>query len=488
MLASFLFNLEAEMAQFFKATPNKKNQLSTKLALEVSQLDHLGAGIAHHQGKIVFIPETLPGESVTVQLTEQKKNFSRAKLIKIDKASMQRAVPRCAHYQQCGGCDLQHLSINEQRAHKEHVLVDLLTRFTVKGGQSIAAKSLGSQGFTTSKTAKSALSKGKAATALPDGLLAASLLDEEWHYRRRARLATGYNPKTKHISLGFRACSSSEVVEIQSCLVLAQALSILIPLFAKLFNQLSAKKSLGHLELTEADNGVFAVIRVTSVLSDKDRLKLKSFGEAQNIHLILLDNEGVSEYLTGEQAPFYALNEDKLHFFAGNFIQVNRHVNQAMVSQAVDWLAPKQGERVLDLFCGVGNFSLPLARTGAQVIGVEGVPDMVKQAQVNAQQNGLDNVSFYHADLSSDLSKEPWLGKVDKILLDPARAGAYESIQWLKKLKPSAVVYVSCDPASLARDSELILQQGYQLKKMGMVDMFPQTHHLESMALFELKK
>ncbi|MCL1123978.1 23S rRNA (uracil(1939)-C(5))-methyltransferase RlmD [Shewanella surugensis] len=474
------------MAQFFKATPNKKKQLSIKLALEVSQLDHLGAGIAHHQGKIVFIPEALPGESVTVQLTEQKKNFSRAKLIKINQVSTQRVAPRCEHYQHCGGCDLQHLAMSEQRAHKEHALVDLLTRFTGSRVCHPQMKGMTHKEPKLNKGAKASMSKVDL-SALPEGLLAASLLDEDWHYRRRARLATGYDSKTKHVSLGFRANSSSQVVEIQSCLVLAKALSILIPLFAKLFNQLNAKKSLGHLELTEADNGVFAVIRITTVLSDKDKLKLITFGEAQNISLLLLDNEGICESLTGRSAPFYALNEDKLHFSAGNFIQVNRTVNQAMVSQAIDWLAPKTGERVLDLFCGVGNFSLPLARSGAEVIGVEGVPEMVKQAQINAQHNGLENVSFYHADLSSDLSKEPWLGKVDKILLDPARAGAYESLKWLKKLQPRALVYVSCNPASLARDSELILQQGYQLKKMGMVDMFPQTHHLESMALFELK-
>ncbi|WP_299006444.1 23S rRNA (uracil(1939)-C(5))-methyltransferase RlmD [uncultured Shewanella sp.] len=447
------------MAQFYKATPNKKKPLSSKLSLDVSQLDHLGAGIAHHQGKIVFIPDSLPGEKVLVQLTEQKKTFSRAKLLHIEQTSPQRVVPSCEHYQQCGGCDLQHLSSDDQRRHKEQTLLDLLRRFSMKG-------------------------KGETL----DDVLATSLFDSHWHYRRRARLATLYHAKTKHISLGFRAKNSSEVVEIQSCSVLSKELSILTPLFAKLFNQLHAKKSLGHLELTQADNGIFAVIRITTQLTDKDKQKLIDFGQAQALNLLLLNNDGKSESLTGVSQPFYALNEDKLSFSAGNFIQVNSAVNQMMVSQAIDWLAPKKDERVLDLFCGVGNFSIPLARMAAEVIGVEGVLDMVKQAQVNAEQNGVENVSFYHGDLSSDLSKAPWLGKVDKILLDPARAGAYETLKWLKKLKPSALVYVSCNPASLARDAELILQQGYQLTKMGMIDMFPQTHHLESMALFELKK
>jgi len=177
-----------------------------------------------------------------------------------------------------------------------------------------------------------------------------------------------------------------------------------------------------------------------------------------------------------------------LTFTPGNFVQVNAQINKAMVAQALDWLAPQPGERILDLFCGMGNFSLPLAKLGAEVIGVEGVPEMVSQARENAAANGLSNLTFYHGDLSADLSCEPWMGKIDKLLLDPARAGAFESLQWLKKMKPRQVVYVSCNPASLARDSAVLLERGYKLQKLGLIDMFPQTHHIEAMALFELAK
>ncbi|AVT46639.1 23S rRNA (uracil(1939)-C(5))-methyltransferase RlmD [Shewanella baltica] len=450
------------MAQFFKAKPNSSKQLSAKLSLSVNQLDHLGAGIAQHQGKVVFIPGALPGETVTVQLTEQKKNYARAKLIKVDTPSSERVEPECPHYHTCGGCDLQHMSLSGQREHKEAALLDIMAKFA------------GAEG----------------------GTLSPALTGEGWHYRRRARLATLFDKNTKHLSLGFRAASSSNVVPISQCQVLAKPLSDLIVPFAKLLNQLSAKASLGHLELIAADNGHFAVLRITKALNDKDLAKLSAFAEQHQIHICLQDNEGQFQGVGAELVlPVYQLLDDKaesdavsLSFTPGNFVQVNGQINKAMVAQAMDWLAPAPDERILDLFCGMGNFSLPLAKMGADVIGVEGVAEMVTQARVNAKANNLDKLTFYHGDLSADLSLEPWMGKIDKLLLDPARAGAFESLQWLKKMKPRKVVYVSCNPASLARDSAVLLERGYRLQQLGLIDMFPQTHHIEAMALFELTK
>ncbi|MGI2155580.1 23S rRNA (uracil(1939)-C(5))-methyltransferase RlmD [Shewanella oncorhynchi] len=450
------------MAQFFKAKPNSSKQLSAKLSLSVEQLDHLGAGIAQHQGKVVFIPGALPDETVTVQLTEQKKNYARAKLIKVDSSSPERVEPECPHYHTCGGCDLQHMSLSGQREHKEAALLDIMAKFA------------GTEG----------------------GALSPALTGEGWHYRRRARLATLFDKNTKHLSLGFRAASSSNVVPISQCLVLAKPLSDLIVPFAKLLNQLSAKASLGHLELIAADNGHFAVLRITKALNDKDLAKLSAFAEQHQIHICLQDNEGQFQGVGAKLVlPVYQLLDDKaesdavsLSFTPGNFVQVNGQINKAMVAQAMDWLAPAPDERILDLFCGMGNFSLPLAKMGADVIGVEGVAEMVTQARVNAKANNLDKLTFYHGDLSADLSLEPWMGKIDKLLLDPARAGAFESLQWLKKMKPRKVVYVSCNPASLARDSAVLLERGYRLQQLGLIDMFPQTHHIEAMALFELTK
>ncbi|MCU8057599.1 23S rRNA (uracil(1939)-C(5))-methyltransferase RlmD [Shewanella sp. SM34] len=450
------------MAQFFKAKPNSSKQLSAKLSLSVEQLDHLGAGIAQHQGKVVFIPGALPDETVTVQLTEQKKNYARAKLIKVDSSSPERVEPECPHYHTCGGCDLQHMSLSGQREHKEAALLDIMAKFA------------GTEG----------------------GSLSPALTGEGWHYRRRARLATLFDKNTKHLSLGFRAASSSNVVPISQCQVLAKPLSDLIVPFAKLLNQLSAKASLGHLELIAADNGHFAVLRITKALNDKDLAKLSVFAELHQIHICLQDNEGQFQGVGAELVlPVYQLLDENaqsdavsLSFTPGNFVQVNGQINKAMVAQAMDWLAPAPDERILDLFCGMGNFSLPLAKMGADVIGVEGVAEMVTQARVNAKANNLDKLTFYHGDLSADLSLEPWMGKIDKLLLDPARAGAFESLQWLKKMKPRKVVYVSCNPASLARDSAVLLERGYRLQRLGLIDMFPQTHHIEAMALFELTK
>lgn len=453
------------MAQFFKEKANKSKQLSSKLSLSVTQLDHLGAGMALHQGKVVFIPGALPGEQVSVQLTDQKKNFAKAKLLKVQSPSLARVKPACPHYDACGGCDLQHLDIATQLQHKQDSLNDLMLKMS--GGAAI----------------------------IDAQVLAAPLTDAAWHYRRRARLATFFNKNDKSLKLGFRAASSNEIVPIEQCPVLAGSLSELISPFSRLLGRLKAKASLGHLELTQADNGTYAVLRITKVLPAQDLAALSAFATQRAIHLLLQDEHGVLQDVTQDsdshrvELPEYALQgQVSCQFTPGNFVQVNGKVNELMVAQAVKWLAPKPGERILDLFCGVGNFSLSLAKAGAEVIGVEGVVDMVTQARDNASRNKLPNLTFYHGDLSADLSQEKWLGKIDKLLLDPARAGAFESLQWLKKMQPKQVVYVSCNPASLARDSSVLLSQGYALKQLGLIDMFPQTHHIEAMALFELIK
>lgn len=439
------------MAQFFKAKPNRSKQLSAKLSLHINGLDHLGAGIAQHEGKVVFIPGALPGETITAQLTEQKKQYARGKLLKIERASDVRIKPDCPHYSRCGGCDLQHMDVTAQRNAKADALANMMGR---AWGQELKVEDI--------------------------------LSGEAWHYRRRARLATFYDKQTKTLQLGFRQEASHNVVAIDACPVMAKALSELIAPVHRLLNKLSLKSSVGHVELIEVESGRYVVIRVTKAISEKDAVQLEAFAAEHKVSLLLADNEGNSYDLKGNaQTVAYQLDELQLAFKPGNFIQVNGEINRLMVERAVQWLAPKAGERVLDLFCGVGNFSLPLAKTGAEVVGVEGVPAMVEQAKTNAANAGLNNAEFFHGDLSADLSGEPWLGKIDKLLLDPARAGAFESLQWLSKMKPASVVYVSCNPASLARDSKVLQEKGYRLKQVALVDMFPQTHHIEAMALFE---
>ena len=446
------------MAQFFKAKPNKTKQLSAKLNLTVSHLDHLGAGIAQHDGKVVFIPGALPGETVTAQLIEQKKKYAKAKLLKVQTPTESRSVPECPHYQQCGGCDLQHMSIEAQREHKQSALKNLMS---------------------------------KVVTNIDADVMTETVIGEQWHYRRRARLATLFDKRSKHLQLGFRSSNTTNIVDIKQCDVLAEPLSALIKPFSQVLNQMQAKTTLGHLELTEAENGLFAVLRITKALKTVDEERLREFVLQHKVQLFVQDNEGELRSLVNDgniELPKYSLANGKVdcQFTPGNFVQVNAEINKRMVEQAIEWLSPQPDERILDLFCGVGNFSLPLATQAADVIGVEGVPEMVTQAKQNATNNQLANLSFFHADLSADLSEATWLGSIDKLLLDPARAGAFESLQWLSKMKPKKVVYVSCNPASLARDSQLLIEQGYKLKKLTMLDMFPQTHHIEAMALFEM--
>ncbi len=423
------------------------------MTLNVTQLDHIGAGIAHHQGKIVFVPGALPGEDVNLQLVEQRKNFAKAKLINVVNPSEHREVPACPHFDECGGCDLQHLNLEAQHQYKSDTLSNLMA-----------------QHAPLEKVSKS------------------TLTGEAWHYRRRAKLATSYNKQTKRLNIGFRKISSHDIVPINECPVLKHSLNALINPLVKQVNKLKDRKTLGHIELIEGSNGVFVIIRTPVSICDSDKQALVDFAHANQVNL-QLQHENEFEVLAGLQLkPSYTLSQEvNLKFQAGGFVQVNTEINQAMINQAINWLEPEEHERVLDLFCGMGNFSLPIAKLGTYVIGVEGVDSSVEQARINAQENDLKNVEFHACDLSSDLSAQPWLRKIDKLLLDPARAGAYDCLKRLKELNPKRVVYVSCSPTSLARDTSILLSYGYQLQKLSMIDMFPQTHHTEAMALFVKK-
>lgn len=478
------------MAQFFKAKPSRSNKLSAKLSLSVTQLDHLGAGIAQHQGKVVFVPGALPGETVTAQLTEQKKRFAKAKLIKIDKPASSRIEPECEYYGRCGGCDLQHMSLHSQREHKQVALQELMFKAcTIDKTSKVAKTEFSGKASISVKSQTKAQVKPVINTQThAQGFESAQPLSgEAWGYRRRARLATHFDKKTKVLELGFRAASSSQVVAVKHCKVLAPDLSLLIAPVGEVLNRLSSKRALGHVELTQADNARFVVIRVVNKLLDADIALLAEFALHHSVSVLMQDDNGHCVNVDPENRllPQYLLsNGIKLDFSPGNFIQVNGGINLAMVDQAVDWLAPKSSDRILDLFCGMGNFSLALAKTGAQVVGVEGVPEMVEQAKYNARQNNLSNVEFFHADLSSDVSEAPWMQSVDKLLLDPARAGAFEVLHLLDTMEPEVVVYVSCNPASLSRDASVLFEKGYSLSRFGLIDMFPQTHHIEAMAMF----
>ncbi|WCE30177.1 23S rRNA (uracil(1939)-C(5))-methyltransferase RlmD [Vibrio sp. SCSIO 43137] len=437
------------MARFYH--PKKKTQPDSKhKQVRVERLDHHGAGIAYLNKKPVFIEGALPGENALIQLTESKSKYSRAKLIKNLSASKERVAPFCPYYKECGGCNLQHLKHSEQLKYKQQSLEQLIKKFSGEERrleQPIAGESMG--------------------------------------YRRRARISLMQDKKNGTLQFGFRQKKSNAIVNISHCAALLPELEALLEPLKQLLTGLSNRANLGHLELVQGKEQSVVLLRVIKDIKPAEREKLVAFAEEKQLSFYLHAGDEPLQRLSGEQ-PYYDEAGAKIPFLPNNFIQVNQHINQKMVEQAMEWLQLASTDRVLDLFCGLGNFSLPVARKADQVVGVEGVQEMVDMAQNNAHVNGIDNSRFYQANLAEDLSAQPWFGeKFDKIILDPARAGASGVVEQLSQTGAKRIVYVSCNPATLARDSQSLLEQGYKLSKLAMLDMFPHTSHLESMALFE---
>ncbi len=436
------------MARFFQ--PKKRSALDTKhQAVSIEKLDHLGAGIAYLNKKPVFIEGALSGEEVLIQLTESKSKFARGKLIKILKPSSQRIDAFCPHYAQCGGCDLQHLSLEAQTQHKQQALSQLMSKFA---GQQ--------------------LELSPPVTGCDKG------------YRRRARISVMWDKKARELKFGFRRKQSKDIVTVTDCAVLDPSLNKLLHELKGLLAQFKKPEQLGHVELVKGDNTSVLVLRHLSPLADKDLTALEKFAENHQLTLYVMPAANELNKLIGEQACYQEVGVT-IPFLPSNFIQVNQQVNEKMVAQAIEWLDVKSGDRVLDLFCGLGNFSLPLAKLSKLVVGIEGVQEMVDIAKTNAQLNNIDNAEFYQANLEEELVNQNWAKeKFNRVLLDPARAGAAGIVEQLASFGAERIVYVSCNPATLARDSQSLLEQGYQLQKLGMLDMFPHTSHLESMALF----
>ncbi|MGY5958335.1 23S rRNA (uracil(1939)-C(5))-methyltransferase RlmD [Kosakonia sp. BK9b] len=429
------------MAQFYSA--KRRVTTSQKITVTVNDLDPFGQGVARHNGKALFIPALLPGETAEIVLKEDKRQFARGEVKRRLNDSPERVLPQCPHFGMCGGCQQQHASVALQQRSKSAALARLMKH---EVNDVIAG--------------------------------------EPWAYRRRARLSLSWQPKTQQLDMGFRHAGGSEIVNIRQCPVLVRRLEALLVPLRECLTQLKAARHLGHVELVDADNGPLMVLRHTGALSSADKEKLEQFSHSHDLALYLAPQSEILEHVNGE-TPWYSSDGLRLTFSPRDFIQVNDRVNQQMVARALAWLDVQPGDRVLDLFCGMGNFTLPLAKYAASVVGVEGVAGLVAKAQENAQKNGLQNVTFFHENLEEDVTKQPWASRgFDKILLDPARAGAAGVMQHIIKLSPARVVYVSCNPATLARDSEALLNAGYQIQQLAMLDMFPHTGHLESMVLF----
>ncbi|HEY0943020.1 MAG TPA: 23S rRNA (uracil(1939)-C(5))-methyltransferase RlmD [Steroidobacter sp.] len=430
---------------------------------KITDLSHEGRGIAHVEGKTVFIDDALPGELVEWQRFKRGRNFDEGRLLRVIEPSPARVEPRCIHFGMCGGCVLQHLSGEQQLLFKQKQLMDSLTRIGKVTPQEI----------------------------LPP------LQADTWNYRRRARLAARWVPKKNRTVVGFRERNTPYITDLQRCEVLQSPMDRLIVPLSELVTALSIRNRVPQIEVAVADNAVALVVRVLEPLTDADKALLQRFGREHSVQMFLqpggydtvapLHDAGEELAPLEYRVPAFDL---ALHFLPTDFIQVNGPLNLQMIDRAVTLLAPQSTDRVLDLFCGLGNFSLPLARRAGQVVGVEGDASLVARARANAARNGLENAQFYTANLADESLgtaqfSSPWAGKFDKVLLDPPRAGAQEVLPVVAKSGADTVLYISCHPGSLARDAGILVHEhGYELRAAGVMDMFPHTAHVESAALF----
>jgi 23S rRNA (uracil1939-C5)-methyltransferase len=423
----------------------------------IGGVTHEGQGIVTGPGKKVFVAGALAGERVRFLRRKRRRNYDEAELLEVLDPSSDRVEARCAVFGRCGGCSLQHVSAEQQRAIKFRSLADSLDRI---------------------------------GRVTPTGWLE-PLTGAEWQYRRRARLAVKDVTNKGRVLVGFRELHAPYVTDMQRCEVLAGPAGTWPGVLGELVGRLSIRSRVPQIEVAIGDTAAALVFRVLDQPSASDRNVLADFARQQNVQVWLQPGglDSLAALAPADPPPLtYALPEFDLsiEFQPVDFVQVNGDVNRAMVHRTVELLAPEPGQRVLDLFCGLGNFSLPLARVARTVLGLEGEPGLVTRARANARRNGIDNAEFRVADLSRIDGRENWLSSGwDAVLLDPARAGAAEVVAQLGQTGARRVVYVSCHPGTLARDAGvLVREQGFRFEAAGIIDMFPHTAHVESVAVF----
>ena len=424
----------------------------------INAVTHDGRGIAAVTGKKVFVGGALEGEEVRFVRRKSRRNFDEAELLEIIEASPDRIEGRCEAYGRCGGCVMQHVSDEQQRAIKFQTLKDNLERI------------------------------GKVA---PQQWLE-PIVAPAWNYRRRARLAVKDVPAKGRALVGFRERHAPFITDMHRCEVLAKPVDGMIDLLSELIGGLSIRARLPQIEVAVAENAVALVFRVLDAPTDADKELLRQFGATHAIRIYLqprgLDSIELLDADEQVEPLYYTLPafDVRIEFDAVGFVQVNAAVNEQMVARAIELLEPEAEDRVLDLYCGIGNFSLPLARRCGEVLGVEGDAMLVAAASHNATLNKLGNASFRTADLSKIDGSEGWIREGwDRVLLDPARSGAAEVVQHMQVIGARRIVYVSCHPGTLARDAgTLVNEHGYRLEAAGIIDMFPHTAHVESIAVF----
>ncbi|MEM6405562.1 MAG: 23S rRNA (uracil(1939)-C(5))-methyltransferase RlmD [Pseudomonadota bacterium] len=436
-------------------TRRRRLPVETQTA-DITEFTHDGRGIAHIAGKVTFITDALPGETVRFRYTRQRRDYDEGVVSEVIAAAETRVTPSCEHAAVCGGCRLQHLAPAAQVTTKQAQLLENLSRI------------------------------GKVE---PQHQLPPIVNDTPWGYRRKARLGVKYVHKKGRVLVGFRERQANLIADIQQCPVLHPHVGTRLSALARMIETLTLREQIPQIEVVMDDTQCVLIFRILTPIDEADRARLREFAR-QHDFIIYLQPAGPESCIPLEQPAVLQnrLPEQQitLHFTPGDFTQVNHHINRRMVSQALALLKPGPADQVLDLFCGIGNFTLPLARHAGQVTGVEGDAGLVQRARENAARNGLTNVSVHATNLYEDMAAAEWLQqRYTQALLDPPRSGARPVLAHLPVLGVQQILYVSCYPGTLARDAGILVHEhGYQLQSVGVMDMFPHTAHVESMALF----
>ena len=434
----------------------RKKKLPTEpVTATIESLSPEGRGVARIDGKTTFISGALPGEEVRFIYENIRSKFSEGHVHEVLKASDDRVEAKCLHAHICGGCSLQHMNADAQIKHKESILLGHFKHL---------------------------------AKIQPDEVLK-PLTGPLWGYRKKARLGVRYVRKKGRVLVGFREKGTSYLAELEQCEVLHPSVGLQLMDLSRLIGDLNCYESIAQIEVAVDDTHCALIFRNLIEVNEQDRNKLIEFAKQNNIELYLQPKgPNTVTLLYPDVADLsYCIDDDlDIHFKPADFTQVNSEINIKMIERAIELLDLNKSDRILELFCGLGNFTLPLARRVASVVAVEGDKSLIDRANDNAEKNNINNVTYHVANLMEDVTGLPWLkGDYNKILIDPPRSGAIEVLPHIVKLGAKRLLYISCNPATLARDTDyLVNEAGYQLVKAGVMDMFPHTAHVESIALF----
>lgn len=440
-----------------RRSPRKKKLPEAAVKVTIESLAHDGRGVAHVDGKVIFIDEALPGEELEFIYTDSRKDYAEGRVETLFTRAPERVDAKCEHFGKCGGCSFQHVEDAAQISFKQALLVDQFQRI------------------------------GK--VTIPE--IWEPLTGPHWGYRQKARMGVKYVAKKGRVLVGFRERRNQFLAEIESCKVMNPIVGEKLMALSEMIGKLTIKDKIPQIEVAIGDKDCVLAFRVLEPATAEDKEIMRSFGHEHKLSLCL-QSKGPDTIVPIEGEPevmlTYSLPDQGVHFRfkPAMFTQVNYEINRKMISRVMQAMDFNENDRVLDLFCGLGNFTLPIATKAGHVVGVEGDQPLVNHAKDNAQLNNLTNVEFFAADLSKDVSDQAWAQQsYNKVILDPSRAGAADVLPNLRKWHPELIMYVSCNPSTLARDAGILVNDmGYTLVKAGVMDMFPQTGHVESIALF----